>query len=146
MRRALHLILSLTLALPCVIGLAHAESVLAARPIRAQEIIGADALRLDPKSIDGAVTTLEDAIGRESRTAIYAGQPLMRAQLAEPALIERNQLVELIYTHGGLRISAEGRAMARGRVGDRIRVMNISSRNMLVGTVGPGGKIDVSPE
>ena len=85
-------------------------------------------------------------IGRESRVAIYPGQPVLKVQLTEPALVERNQLVDLVYDHAGLRITTEGRAMSRGREGDRIRVMNLSSRNLLFGTIGADGRVDVSPE
>ncbi|WP_353473539.1 flagellar basal body P-ring formation chaperone FlgA [Salipiger sp. H15] len=135
-----------TLLLLLVAAPAGAESVVATRTIRAQEVIAADAVRLDPRVVSGAADALGAAIGRESLVAVYAGQPVMTAQLTEPALVERNQLVELVYEHAGLRIVTEGRAMSRGAAGDRIRVMNLASRSLLVGTIGPGGRIDVSPE
>lgn len=125
---------------------AGAEVVVATRTIRAQEVITPEAVRMAAREAEGAARTLERVIGRETRIAVYAGQPPMNAHLAEPALVERNQLVELVYTHAGLRIVTEGRAMSRGSAGDRIRVMNLSSRNLLVGTIDPGGKVDVSPE
>ncbi|MBE9635910.1 flagellar basal body P-ring formation protein FlgA [Salipiger pacificus] len=127
-------------------GPAQAESVMATRTIRAQEVIAPDAVRLDPRSADGAAETLQAVIGRETQVAVYAGQPVLAAQLSEPALIDRNQLVELVYEHAGLRIVTEGRAMSRGSAGERIRVMNLSSRSLLVGTIRPDGQVDVSPE
>ncbi|SDH32289.1 flagellar basal body P-ring formation chaperone FlgA [Alloyangia pacifica] len=139
MRRAL-------LLLMLVAPPAGAEIVVATRTIRAQEVIAPEAVRVAAREAEGAARTLEAVVGRETRVAVYAGQPLMTAQLAEPALVERNQLVELIYTHAGLRIATEGRALSRGSAGDRIRVMNLSSRNLLVGIIEPGGKVDVSPE
>ncbi|NDW32014.1 flagellar basal body P-ring formation chaperone FlgA [Salipiger sp. PrR007] len=134
------------LALLLAAGPAGAEIVVAARTIRAQEVIAPEAVRLDPRRSEGAAETLEAVIGRESRVAIYPGQPVLKVQLTEPALVERNQLVDLVYDHAGLRITTEGRAMSRGREGDRIRVMNLSSRNLLFGTIGADGRVDVSPE
>lgn len=134
------------LALLLAAGPAGAEIVVAARTIRAQEVIAPEAVRLDPRRSEGAAETLDSVIGRESRVAIYPGQPVLEVQLAEPALVERNQLVDLFYDHAGLRITTEGRAMSRGREGDRIRVMNLSSRNLLFGTIGADGRVDVSPE
>lgn len=134
------------LALLLAAGPAGAEIVVAARTIRAQEVIAPEAVRLDPRRSEGAAETLDSVIGRESRVAIYPGQPVLEVQLTEPALVERNQLVDLVYDHAGLRITTEGRAMSRGREGDRIRVMNLSSRNLLFGTIGADGRVDVSPE
>lgn len=125
---------------------AGAEIVVATRTIRAQEVIAQGAVRLDPRRVGGAAAALEEVIGRETQVAIYAGQPVMAAQLADPALVERNQRVDLVYDHAGLRITTEGRAMTRGAAGDRIRVMNLSSHSLLSGTIGPDGRIDVSPE
>jgi flagella basal body P-ring formation protein FlgA len=83
------------------------------------------------------------AVGMEARVAIYAGRPVRAQDLGAPALVERNQLVPLIYLSGGLAISTEGRALARGAAGEVIRVMNLSSRNTVNGRVGPDGAIYV---
>ena len=51
--------------------------------------------------------------------AIYAGRPVRPGDLGPPALVERNQLVPLVYQPGGLAISTEGRALGRGGGGRR---------------------------
>ena len=123
---------------------AVAETVVATQAIRPQQIITAGAVRLDQAQIPGAYTRLEDVIGQEAQFAIYPGRAVMMGAVGEPALVDRNQVVELVYLHGGLRIVAEGRALGRGAEGDRIRVMNIDSRTVLFGTIAENGSILVT--
>ncbi|KMK65553.1 flagellar basal body P-ring formation chaperone FlgA [Puniceibacterium sp. IMCC21224] len=131
------LLFSLIAGLP-----AAAETVVATRTIRAQEIIGPDAVRGDAGGNTGV--KLDDIIGMEARVALYPGRPILTAHVMPPALIARNQIVELVFETGGLRITSEARALDRGAVGERIRVMNIASHVNLFGTVSPDGSVHVS--
>ncbi|BBU59243.1 flagella basal body P-ring formation protein FlgA [Mameliella alba] len=125
-------------------GAAAADTVVATQTIRPQQIITADAVRLDPAEVQGAYATLDAVVGQEARTAIYPGRAVMRGAVGQPALVDRNQAVELVYAQGGLRIRAEGRALGRGAAGERIRVMNVDSRTTLFGTIAPDGSILVN--
>jgi len=58
--------------------------------------------------------------------------------------VERKALVRLPYTTPFISIQADGRALDRGAPGDRIRVMNLSSRSTVSGTVMPNGSVEVS--
>lgn len=122
---------------------ALADSVVATRTIRAQTIISIEDLTTVEPALPGALADPALAVGMEARVAIYAGRPVRAQDLGPPALIERNQLVPLIFLSGGLAISTEGRALARGAAGEVIRVMNLSSRNTVNGRVGPDGAIYV---
>jgi flagella basal body P-ring formation protein FlgA len=122
---------------------ALADSVVATRTIRAQTIISIEDLTTVEAALPGALADPALAVGMEARVAIYAGRPVRAQDLGPPALIERNQLVPLIFLSGGLAISTEGRALARGAAGEVIRVMNLSSRNTVNGRVGPDGAIYV---
>ncbi|MEM9971263.1 MAG: flagella basal body P-ring formation protein FlgA, partial [Pseudomonadota bacterium] len=44
-----------------------------------------------------------------------------------------------------LTIRTEGRVLDRGAVGDRVRVMNLTSRSTVSGIVAAGGTVVVSP-
>lgn len=120
---------------------AAADIVIATRTIRPQQIITMQDVRLDPQKLAGAHETLDVVVGREAKVAIYPGRAVMRGHVGAPALVARNQIVEVIYSSGGLRIVAEGRALGRAAVGERIRVMNLSSRSVLFGTVAENGTI-----
>ena len=125
-------------------GPALAETVVATRTIRPQEVIGASDVKLENADVPGAYVKLENVIGQEAKYALYPGRAVMRGALGEPAVVERNQFVVLIYQQGGLRIATDGRALDRGAVGERIRVMNVNSRTSLFGTISEDGTILVS--
>lgn len=122
----------------------RAETVVATQTIRPQQIIAPDAVRLEPVDVAGAHTSLDAVIGQEARMAIYPGRAVMQSAVGQPALIDRNQAVVLVYAHAGLRIKAEGRALGRGAAGERVRVMNVDSRTILFGTIAPDGTVLVN--
>lgn len=134
----------LCLAFLLLAGAASAETVVSTRTIRPQQIITAMDVRIDPADVPGAHQSLDDVIGQEARMAIYPGRAVMRGHLGAPALVDRNQVVEIVFVRGGLRIIAEGRALGRGAVGERIRVMNTDSKTVLSGTVSKNGAILVN--
>ena len=118
---------------------AAAETLVAARTIRAREVVGPGDVVVTDAVVPGALQTATAAVGLEARVTIYAGQALAAGLLAPAAVVERNDVVVLNYNQDGLSIRTEGRALDRGPVGARLRVMNLSSKITITGTVtGPG--------
>jgi len=122
---------------------AGAQSLIAARTLPAHSLVGPADVALAPRGAEGAARDLAEVEGQEVRTAVYRGQPILLSNLAPAAEVERNQLVTILFESGPVTISAEGRALDRGGVGDRIRVMNTGSRTTVLGAVAPGGMIRV---
>lgn len=119
---------------------ALADFVVASRTIPAATVIDPQDVAL--KSGQGGPGTLLDtaeAIGRETRVALYAGRPVRAADIGAPAVVERNAIITLIYASGGLTITAEGRALDRAGPGDAIRVMNLASRNTVTAVIAEDG-------
>lgn len=115
---------------------ARAEPVTAARTLRANTVIDyADLALAEGKDL----TALSQVVGMETKVTIYAGRPVRLSDIGPPALIERNQIVPLIYRHGALSIHTEGRALNRGSAGESIRVMNLDSKATLNAVVDPSG-------
>ena len=129
----------------CLAEPAVADIVVAARTIPATTVLSAGDLALAAGEVPGALSDPAPAIGLEARVTLYAGRPVSMNDLGAPAVIERNQIVSILFRHGNLRITAEGRALGRGAVGDRLRVMNLASRNTLSGVVTEDGHIAVEP-
>jgi len=138
-RRFLIIFLSLVLA-----GPVSAESLIAARASVGSSIVGEADIRVARRKIEGALTDPASVVGREARVTIYAGRPIRAGDLRAPALIERNDIVRLRYRSGGLVIEADGRALGRGAAGDRISVMNLTSRTTLSGLVRENGYVEVT--
>lgn len=124
-------------------ALAPAETVVATRNLRAQTVLTEQDFAIRDIQVAGALSSAEGLAGMETRVAIYIGRPIRPGDIGPPALVERNGIVTLIYDHGGLLITAEGRALGRGGVGDRLRVMNLASRNTISGIIQPDGSVKV---
>jgi len=122
---------------------AYAETLVAARTIRSQAILTPADLTLVAKTIPGALGDVEEAVGLETRVVLYAGRPIRPGDVGPPAIIERNQIVTLLFRRGGLTIAAEARSLGRAGVGDVLRVMNLTSRTTVSGTVGADGTVTV---
>jgi flagella basal body P-ring formation protein FlgA len=121
-----------------------ADGVVALRTIPARAILAEADVELRPGPIPGAAERVSDVVGREARTTIFAGRPVGPGDLAEPALIERNALVTLVYRTPGLTIEAVGRSMSRAAAGDTIRVLNTGSRIIVTGQVATDGTVNVA--
>ena len=128
----------------CAATPALADSLIATRTIRAQTVLAAEDFALVEADIPGALTDPAAAIGLEARVTLYAGRPITAAAVGSAALVERNQTVALVYRSGGLSILTEGRALTRGGQGDVIKVMNLTSRTTVMGTIGPDGTVAVN--
>lgn len=125
--------------LAVIAGPIGAETLIAARTIPARSIIGPEDILVRDTDVLGALDNPDLAIGQEARVALYAGRPIRAADVGAPAVIERNQIITLIYRHSGIVISTEGRALDRAGPGDLIRVMNISSRTTVSAQVDANG-------
>ncbi len=125
---------------------AWAESVVATRTIRAKTLIAPEDLTLVSAELPGALADPELAIGQEARVSIYAGKPVKPGDYGPPTLVQRNQLVKLVYSAGSLSIATEGRALDRGSEGDNLRVMNLQSKTTVTGRIGPDGAVYVGWE
>lgn len=123
-----------------------ADSLVATRVIRAHEVVTTEDVALVAADLPDALTDPAAAIGQEARVAIYPGRAVRAADLGTAAVVERNQIVALIYRAGGLTILAEGRALDRGGPGDVVEVLNLSSRTKLTGRIAPDGSVVVGPD
>ena len=120
-----------------------AETLVAARTIRAQSIITPADITVIERTIPGMLSHFEDALGQEARIALYAGRPIRPDDLGPPAIVDRNEIVTLVYRRAGLTIATDARALDRAGVGDVLRVMNLSSRTTVSGIVGTDGTVRV---
>lgn len=124
---------------------APADTVVANGTIRSMALIGPADVRLIAGDTPGAMADLEAAIGMEARVNLYPGRPIRPGDLREPAVINRNEIITLQYNANGLLIVTEGRALDRAGIGERLRVLNLSSRTTVTATVTGAGLATVGP-
>ncbi|MFP7569301.1 flagellar basal body P-ring formation chaperone FlgA [Marivita sp. S2033] len=137
----------LTLPLLLAIGAtpAFADTVFALKTLRAKDVITADSVHVKDTDVAGALRSLDAAIGQEVKRAVYAGRPILAANITKPALVERNQVVQASFILNGLTIDTEVRAMERGSAGDIIRAMNMTSRATIHAEIQDDGRLKVLP-
>ena len=92
------------------------------------------------------LTTLPAAVVADylSRVGVMEGRkPLTVQALSTAALVKRGDLVRLLIEKNGLRLSVSGEALDTGGSGERVRVVNESSKRELVGRVVDHGTVSV---
>ncbi|MBV9748813.1 MAG: flagellar basal body P-ring formation protein FlgA, partial [Acetobacteraceae bacterium] len=105
------------------------------RAIGTGEVLGAADMRVIRVRAAGlageAVHSAAQAVGLAPRRPLAKGQPILLADLERPVLVRRGASVTMALAMPGLALTAEGIAMAPATMGERIRVLNPSSK-MLV--------------
>ncbi|WBU59792.1 flagellar basal body P-ring formation chaperone FlgA [Paracoccus albus] len=115
-------------------------NVVAARDIPVGTIISGDDLSWDDQ-VSVGLSENALAVGKQARIAIYKGRPVTAAALRAPVLVERNQIVRIVYAAGSLRIATEGRALTEGAAGQIVRAMNLTSRKTISARVADDGTL-----
>ena len=136
--------LFLTLCLLAMPVSALCDSVVPTKTIRANATIGVADVTVEPIQNGNAFSRIDDVIGQEARTTLYAGRPILFDDIGPPAVVARNQIVQMKYMAHGLTITTEGRSLQRGGIGDRIRIMNLDSRATLFGQIEADGTIRIT--
>ena len=75
-----------------------AETLIAARTIRSQSVLTPDDVVVADHDTPGALRDPADAVGLETRVVLYAGRPVRAADIGPVTLIDRNQVIPLIFT------------------------------------------------
>ncbi|MFD1342040.1 flagellar basal body P-ring formation chaperone FlgA [Litorisediminicola beolgyonensis] len=117
------------------------------RSIMPGEIIGAG----DLESVDlplgriGAFTLSdpESLIGKEVKSLLTAGRPVMAQAVQEPLVIARGAEVSIRFSDGQLSLSAPGRALRDAHVGQEVKVVNIATNATVIGVATATGDVEI---
>jgi flagella basal body P-ring formation protein FlgA len=77
------------------------------------------------------ITDPGEVLGKRTRRAIGAKVPLRADFIELPPLVKRGDLVTIIARSNGLKITTLGQVKKKGRLGDRIPVVNLDSKKIL---------------
>ena len=91
----------------------------------------------------GYFEDIKNATGMKIKRRVLAGAVLTPAMLKKPQIITRGQQITILAQSGRMEVRMSGKALANGAVGDRIKVMNIKSRQKLEGIVTSSGEVKV---
>ena len=129
----------LMLLLPVTTGRLNAGTVLQARDLRPG--------RVRASLVHGDVAEQPaEALGKELRHSVQAGQPLKRADLAPPALVLKGHSIQMTLQTAGLTLIGQGQALESAGLGEHVKVLNPMSQAVLDAEVVGAGQVRVSPD
>jgi len=87
----------------------------------------------------GAPQDAEQVIGLSAKRALRAGAAVAARDLASPQVIARNDMVEVAFVSGGVRLTVTGRATRNASIGEAVPILNLTSnRTIDAVATGPG--------
>jgi flagella basal body P-ring formation protein FlgA len=121
------------------------------RPIAAGDVIDASDLRWVSLRSDrvrpDSVLNPDEIIGHQARRALRASEPLRGYDLQQEILVNRGDLVTLLFEARGIQLSVRARAMENAGDGELARFVNLQSNRTVEAMVdGPGrARVFASP-
>lgn len=111
------------------------DAVVAAAPLIAHQVISeadVETRRVDISSARGRTfSSVGEVVGMETTCYLQAASVLTAQSLAQPILVRRGEVVQLVASRPGFVIRATGIAQADGRRGQVVRVLNPASRRVV---------------
>jgi len=90
------------------------------------------------------VTDPGQLVGMTTKQGLRAGQLIQASDLQKPLAVVRGALVTMVLSHGGMQLSAQGRAIDQGSLGEVIRVSNTHSNLTVEATIDGTNHVRVS--
>ena len=125
---------------------APSKILVAARTLPARSVLRESDVR--EKSIEGrpppgSIAEIRALLGKQTTRSVSAGSMWRESHVKPVPVVTRGEPVRLRIETGALWIEGPGRAREDGLVGDSIRVLNLTSRREIRGTVIEGGLVRV---
>lgn len=79
--------------------------------------------------------------GRIARRMLLPGEPVPVNAVDDPRLVSRGASVQIVFEENGLLITAAGSPLQNGGLGEMIRVRNVDTNRIVMGTVMADGRI-----
>jgi flagella basal body P-ring formation protein FlgA len=89
----------------------------------------------------GTITNMDSVRGLETRRVLRAGETLSASDLRRPVVVNKGQTVTMTFNAPGVDLTAMGRAMSEGGVGDTVTVQNPASFRMVTAIVTAAGTV-----
>jgi len=86
----------------------------------------------------------ETAVGLAAKRSLRSGSVLRQDDLAKPETVQRNETVTIIYEVPGFLLTARGKALEAGAIGDLVNVLNTQSNRTVQATVMAPGRVSVA--
>jgi len=91
--------------------------------------------------MSGVPTKINEVVGLQARRMLSAGQPFRGDDVKKPIVITKGETVTMQFIVPGVELTAMGRAMSEGGVGDTVTIQNPASYRMISGVVTAPGTV-----
>ena len=94
---------------------------------------------------DGGIypTRIDDVIGKVAKRDLAAGATVTSQVLEDSFAVQRGDTVDIVADNKRLSVQAKGITLEKGKLGDRVRVKNLTSDKEVVGRVTGNGVVRV---
>jgi flagella basal body P-ring formation protein FlgA len=89
----------------------------------------------------GIVQSMNDLDGMEARRFLKAGEPVRNDDVRHPILVAKGSTVTMTFAVPGITLTATGRAMNEGGMGETVTVLNPVSYRQVTATVTGIGQV-----
>jgi len=89
----------------------------------------------------GIVTSVTIAKDMEARRMLRAGEAFRSDDVRRPIVVTKGETVTMLFNAPGVELTAMGRAMGEGGVGDTVMVQNPASFRMINGVISAPGTV-----
>ena len=121
--------------------------MVSARVLQKGDILVASDVKLVKHNIAelpyGYYDDLSSGLGMKLKRRSAAGAVLTPGMLKKPQIISRGQQIVIMAQSGRMQVRMNGKALAGGAVGDRIKIQNIKSKQKMEGVVMSSGEVRV---
>ena len=125
----------------------YKKVLVAARTLQKNEILTKEDIKLVKHDLAGLsygyFESTNSGTGMKIKRRALSGTVLTPAMLKKPQVIARGQKVAIIAKSGRMEVRMMGKALSNGAVGDRIKVLNMKSRQKLEGLVVSSAEVKV---
>jgi len=119
----------------------------AARMIKPGEVIEKQDITTSKKDkyqlFDGYYTHIDQVTGKVAARVIPNGGVFARKNLKKLPLVKKKQSVKLIIKHGSIEVTMQGVALTNGFLHDQIKILNPSSKRIVMAEVVGNGKAQI---
>jgi flagella basal body P-ring formation protein FlgA len=119
------------------------QRVIVVRPVSRGDLLTREDLGLQTlsRSGSGGFTDIDELVGRRAKKSLRTGLVVHDRHLQPDWMVHAKQSVSVVNNTGGIQVSTAGIALENGRLGDLVKVRNLSSNSILHGFVAGTKKI-----
>jgi flagella basal body P-ring formation protein FlgA len=144
-RKALVFLLFAILPLPAAAADAGVRVVVPARDIPRGQVISESDLTYATVQgnalMAGVVTSFSAAKDMEARRMLRTGEVFRADDVRHPVVVTKGETVTMLFKAPGVELTATGRALGEGGVGDTVMVQNPASFRMINGVISAPGTV-----